>query len=329
MSNKENRYLANNIKSISSSFSSGSFGIVLGLIGIGMAWRYEAKEYGYPSYLSEIFIGAGCTVWLLLTLQLLTKLACDKNAIFDELKHPINSGFISLLPASTVLVAIGLSPYFKLFSIGLFSIGAVSQLIYACWLTGCQWKGVYPKAAVTPVLYLPTVANNFICTMACGAFGFIELGTLFFGAGVFSWLSLESSILNRVRSYGLMDEKGRLSLGIQLSPALVACNAYLAINNNHIDFFAKMLLGYGILQLLFLIRLIPWFIKQSFTLSFWSFSFGISALSKASFNLAMTSESIFLKVFATLLFIFANIFILLLIVNSLLFIKNKYKKVTR
>lgn len=53
-----------------------------------------------------------------------------------------------------------------------------------------------------------------------------------------------------------MDEKSRLSFGIQLAPALVACSAYLAVNQNHIDFFAKMLLGYGLLQLVFMIRLI-------------------------------------------------------------------------
>lgn len=78
-----------------------------------------------------------------------------------------------------------------------------------------------------------------------------------------------------------MDEKSRLSFGIQLAPALVACSAYLAINDNHIDFFAKMLLGYGLLQLLFMLRLIPWFVKQPFSLPFWSFSFWCFCISKS------------------------------------------------
>lgn len=221
----------------------------------------------------------------------------------------------------------GLTPYLPLFAGVLFGLGAVAQLAYAAWLTGSQWKGEYPKAATTPVLYLPTVANNFICAMACGALGYTDLGILFFGAGVFSWLSLEPAILKRIRSDGLMDEKSRLSFGIQLAPALVACSAYLAVNHNHIDFFAKMLLGYGLLQLVFMIRLIPWFTQQTFTLSFWSFSFGVSALAKSSLNISMSSDNKFIHLLAFTLFIFSNAFILLLVVNSLrLLVKTRLSR---
>ncbi|MBG2710621.1 dicarboxylate transporter/tellurite-resistance protein TehA [Proteus columbae] len=318
--------LINKIKTLSSQFASGYFGVVLGMIGTGIAWRYAAKEHNYPSYIGEIFIGVGCLVWLTLTLFLLGKWLFHRHAILDEIKHPVASGFTSLFPATTVLVSIGLSPYSPLFSLVLFSLGAIAQLAYSSWLIGYQWKGEYPKMATTPVLYLPTVANNFICAMACGAFGFNDLGILFFGAGVFSWLSLEPAILNRIRSEGLMDEKSRLSFGIQLAPALVACSAYLAINDNHIDFFAKMLLGYGLLQLLFMVRLIPWFVKQSFSLPFWSFSFGVSALAKASLNMSMASNSHFMQLLSTALFIFANLIILLLIWHSLLWVFRGIKK---
>lgn len=38
--------LINKIKSVSSRFSAGYFGMVLGLIGTGMAWRYAALKTG-------------------------------------------------------------------------------------------------------------------------------------------------------------------------------------------------------------------------------------------------------------------------------------------
>lgn len=319
--------LINNIKSAASRFSAGYFGMVLGLIGTGMAWRYAAAEQGYPAIIGEMIIGAGCVVWLVLVSLFIIKSFCFTERVTDEFRHPVASGFSSLLPATTVLVAMGLTPYLPLFASVLFGIGAVAQLAYAAWLTGSQWKGEYPKAATTPVLYLPTVANNFICAMACGALGYTDLGILFFGAGVFSWLSLEPAILKRIRSDGLMDEKSRLSFGIQLAPALVACSAYLAVNHNHIDFFAKMLLGYGLLQLVFMIRLIPWFTQQTFTLSFWSFSFGVSALAKSSLNISMSSDNKFIHLLAFTLFIFSNAFILLLVINSLrLLVKTRLRR---
>ncbi|VED14478.1 potassium-tellurite ethidium and proflavin transporter [Escherichia coli] len=144
------------------------------------------------------------------------------------------------------------------------------QLAYAAWQTAGLWRGSHPEEATTPGLYLPTVANNFISAMACGALGYTDAGLVFLGAGVFSWLSLEPVILQRLRSSGELPTALRTSLGIQLAPALVACSAWLSVNGGEGDTLAKMLFGYGLLQLLFMLRLMPWYLSQPFNASFWS-----------------------------------------------------------
>ncbi|SQC40844.1 Tellurite resistance protein TehA [Klebsiella pneumoniae] len=55
--------------------------------------------------------------------------------------------------------------------------------------------------------------------------------------------------------------------GIQLAPALVACSAWLSVNGGEADTFAKLLFGYGLLQLLFMLRLMPWYLRQPFNAS--------------------------------------------------------------
>ncbi|MGQ7116486.1 MFS transporter, partial [Escherichia sp. HC-CC4] len=52
--------------------------------------------------------------------------------------------------------------------------GVVVQLAYAAWQTAGLWRGSHPEEATTPGLYLPTVANNFISAMACGALGYTD-----------------------------------------------------------------------------------------------------------------------------------------------------------
>ena len=99
--------------------------------------------------------------------------------------------------------------------------------------------------------------------MACGALGFSDAGLVFLGAGVFSWLSLEPAILQRLRSAGALPTPLRTSLGIQLAPALVACSAWLSVNGGEADTFAKLLFGYGLLQLLFMLRLMPWYLSSA------------------------------------------------------------------
>ncbi len=152
--------------------------------------------------------------------------------------------------------------------------------------------GNHPREATTPGLYLPTVANNFISAMACGALGFSDAGLVFLGAGVFSWLSLEPAILQRLRSAGELPTPLRTSLGIQLAPALVACSAWLSVNGGEADTFAKLLFGYGLLQLLFMLRLMPRiFVSRSMLLS--GASFGISALATTGLHLGQAGRRLF------------------------------------
>ncbi|HCU2401091.1 TPA: dicarboxylate transporter/tellurite-resistance protein TehA, partial [Enterobacter hormaechei] len=196
------------------------------------------------------------------------------------------------------------------------SVGVVIQLAYAAWQSAGLWRGKHPEEATTPGLYLPTVANNFISAMACGALGFHDAGLVFLGAGVFSWLSLEPVILQRLRSAGELPAALRTSLGIQLAPALVACSAWFSVNGGEADTFAKMLFGYGLLQLLFMLRLMPWYLSQPFNASFWSFSFGVSALATTGLHLGQSSPSGFLHALAVPLFIFTNVIIAMLLVRT-------------
>ncbi|HCJ6655535.1 TPA: dicarboxylate transporter/tellurite-resistance protein TehA, partial [Klebsiella oxytoca] len=240
------------------------------------------------------------------------------------MRHPVASSFVSLFPATTMLVAVGFVPWLRPLSLVLFAIGVVLQLSYSAWQSAGLWRGKHPSEATTPGLYLPTVANNFISAMACGALGFNDAGLVFLGAGIFSWLSLEPVILQRLRSDGELPTAMRTSLGIQLAPALVACSAWLSVNGGEADTFAKLLFGYGLLQLLFMLRLMPWYLRQPFNASFWSFSFGISALATTGLHLGHQHPGGFFHTLAFPLFLFTNLIVGLLLVRTfLLLVRGK------
>lgn len=292
----------------------GYFGMVLGIIGMGFAWRYASQVWPVSHLIGDSLVILAMVIWGLLTLAFLSRLVRFPHSVLAEIRHPVMSSFVSLFPATTMLVAIGFVPWYRPLAIGLFSIGVVIQLAYAAWQTAGLWRGSHPEEATTPGLYLPTVANNFISAMACGALGFNDAGLVFLGAGVFSWLSLEPVILQRLRSCGELPAVLRTSLGIQLAPALVACSAWLSVNGG--DTLAKMLFGYGLLQLLFMLRLMPWYLSQPFNASFWSFSFGVSALATTGLHLGHGSESGFFHTLSIPLFIFTNFIIALLLLRT-------------
>lgn len=64
------------------------------------------------------------------------------------------------------------------------------------------WCGFYFEEVIMFGLYLLIVVNNFISVMVCGVLGYIDVGLVFLGVGVFLWLSFELVILQCLCSLG-------------------------------------------------------------------------------------------------------------------------------
>lgn len=162
------------------------------------------------------------------------------------------------------------------------------------------WRGLHNLAATTPVIYLPTVATNFVSATALGVLGLHDYAVLFFGAGLLSWFSLEAAILGRLRTEAEIAPQVRGIVGIQLAPAFVGCGAYFAVNGGVIDLFALALMGYGCLQFLLLLRLLGWFAEGGFSMSWWGFSFGLAAMCGCGLHLLAAGKMIWLGTALTL-----------------------------
>ena len=65
-----------------------------------------------------------------------------------------------------------------------------------------------------------------------------------------------------------------------------------------------------------LLRLMPWYLSQPFNASFWSFSFGVSALATTGLHLGQSSNTGLFHFIAIPLFIFTNAIIALLLVRT-------------
>ena len=111
------------------------------------------------------------------------------------------------------------------------------------------------------------------------------MAMLFFGAGLISWFSIEAVILSRLRTLTPLPQGERGIIGIQMAPPFVGGNAYLAANGGTVDWFFLVLTGYGILQLIFLMRLLPWVLEGGFSMSMWGFSFGMASMAASGIRL--------------------------------------------
>ena len=91
----------------------GYFGIVLGTIGMGFAWRYASQVWQVSHWLGDGLVILAMIIWGLLTGAFITRLIRFPHSVLAEVRHPVLSSFVSLFPATTMLVAIGFVPWFR------------------------------------------------------------------------------------------------------------------------------------------------------------------------------------------------------------------------
>lgn len=283
------------------------FGIVLGLAGLGNAWRLAHQVWKLPAAVGEILNLLAAVVWALLLVLFLLKWIFDRPQARGEAVHPVQCCFIGLVGVSTMLIALGAQPYSRLAAQILFFSGTAFTLAFAVWRTGALWQGGRDDNATTPVLYLPTVGGGFVTAIAASSLGYPDWARVAFGAALMSWLAIESVLLHRYYMAASMPPPLRPSFGIALAPPTVGTVAWLSLNGGMPDMVAYAMLGYGLLLALILLRMLPWIMQQPFSASYWGFTFGITALGGAPLRMILHGDTGAIAQLAPYLFVGANI----------------------
>lgn len=282
------------------------FGISLGLLALANAWRVAVRIWPVPSDVADGFAVAAFVVWIVILAAYARKWLMHRAQARDELRDPLQSSFAALGPISSLLAANLLADYSRAAAIAVFAVAALAQLALGIYLHGRFWQGGRHPEQVTPAVYLPTVAPGFVAGSVAATFGWTQVGMMFFGAGLLSWLAIESLILHRAAVHTPLPEAQRPLLGIQVAPALVGGVSYMSLSHGAPDLFAYALLGYGLFQAALILRLLPWIRRQPFAPSYWSFTFGAAALPTLAMRIVERGATGSVELLAPVLFIAAN-----------------------
>lgn len=292
------------------------FSIAVGSQALAGAWRVGERIWSLPGSVVTVLTLGSLAIWLTLIAAYAHKWLAHRDEALAELRHPFHSLFAALVPVSTLLAAQGVYGYSHQAAITLFVIAVVAQLGLGVFVHGRLWQGGINPELMTPAMYLPTVAQNFVTGATAALFGWSHVGAMFFGAGAISWLVIESMLLHRAAVRDALPEALRPILGIQLAPPVVGGVAYLSLTSGTPDLVAQVLLGYGLYQGLVLLRLLPWIRKQAFAPSYWAFSFGVAALPTMAMRMVERGATGPLEWLAPALFVIGNVIIGILLVKT-------------
>lgn len=284
------------------------FGMVLGLSGLGQAWRVAVRLWDMPAAIGEGVLLLSALVWAALLVAYVLQAIRYPQVTRSEFQHPVQGGTPALLAVSTLLIVLAVLPYSRSLAWVLATAGIIWHLAFSLWHTGALWQGGRDSLDTAPTLYLPTVAGSFTSAAALGALGHPDWGWLFLGTGIFSWLSLESLIIQRLWQPSALPAAQRPLLGIQFAPAVVCAMAWLILDPGSTDPWLLMLWGYGLFQLMLGIRLGAWLGAQPFSPSYWAYTFGIAAATICGLKLALAGVAA-AQILAIPIFVGANLFI--------------------
>ncbi|KLD62844.1 dicarboxylate transporter/tellurite-resistance protein TehA [Dyella japonica] len=293
------------------------FGIVLGIGGLGNAWRAAHQVWQLPAWIGETLLALAAVVWLTLLVLTSAKWIYARPAALAELSHPVQSCFVGLAGLTTMVMAGAVLPYSRDAALVLFVLGFLHTVSFAVWLTGTLWVGGRDKACTTAALYLPVVGGSFVAAAVAANLGYADWGELAFGAGAFTWLAIDAVLLHRLYTADAMAPMIRPTLGIQLAPPTVGAIAYINLSSGPPDLFIHAMLAYGLMIAVVLLRLLPWIREQPFSVSYWGFTFGVTSLTAAPLRLIQHGETGPFALMAPYLFVGGNLVILVMTVATI------------
>lgn len=293
------------------------FGIPVGILGLAGAWNVGVRTWNLSPLLANGIGIFGALIWLVLLVLYVHKWYWYRAEALQEFRDPVQSSFVSLGLISTMLVSIDALQVSRSAGMALFGVSVAAQLVLGVWLIGRVWQGGQGADFVTPALYLPAVGQSFVAANGAAAVGWPQIGAWLFGCGVLSWLAIESVVLARAATREPMPVGLRTAMGVQLAPPVVGGLAYLSLTTGTPDLAAHMLFGYGLYQAALLLRLSAWIRQPSFSASYWSISFGVTALPTMAMRMVERGDSGPMTWAAPILFIGANLVIAYLVACSL------------
>lgn len=296
------------------------FGSVMGLAGLGQAWRMAHTQWGTPLWIAQIMSGVAVIVFVLLVVAYAIKAATGFEHVKAEFTHPIAGALFGTPLISALLLPAILAEISMPLARTLWILGAIGMTVFA-WLMAGRWIGIrQQRVHAVPAWIVPLVGMLDI-PLAVPALHFTEpphaLMVLGLSVGLFFAIPLFTIILSRLMFEEPMPAAMSPSLLIMLAPFAVGFSAYV-ITVGHVDLFAEGLFALTLLLLTVLLsRLRDLRHCCPFRVSWWAVSFPLSAAAGAGLRYAAFAQAIWADAIAVALLALATTVIAALFIRTI------------
>lgn len=262
------------------------FASVMGLSGFSIVLHTVSPKLGLPVSVAE---GAAYTTLLVLSLIAVTyvfKLVKYPSTVMDEALHPSRLGFVATVSVAILLCGTALLPFNLALSKALWWVGVLLHLalmlrIVSLWISYTKFRVLH----VNPAWFIPVV-GSLVIPLAGVKHAPVDVSWFFFSIGLLFWIVLFSIVLNRIMFHNPLPHKLVPTLFILMAPPSVAFISYLGLSETVGD-LGRMLYAIALFMFLVVMAQYKKYLElREFYLSWWTFSFPLAAMTKATFTAA-------------------------------------------
>lgn len=292
------------------------FSIVMGLAGTTIAVEKVEQLWGGSTVASLALLAFTALVFSLISLAYLTKFMRHRQHVVAEFNHPIRMSFFPTMSIGMLLLAIAAMGHYPGVSFYLWAVGAAVQLVFTlAILSNWMHHDKFQVQHSNPAWFIPIV-GNILVPIAGVPLGFPEVSWFYFSVGLMMWTPLLAVLLNRFFFHPMMPGKLLPTLFILIAPPAVGFVAWVKLHNGAIDDAARIFYYFALFTTLLLFFQVKYFVRLSFALPWWAYSFPVAAMTIASTVMLEKVGGTFFAVLVPVLLVLLLALVAMLIVRT-------------
>lgn len=298
------------------------FSIMLGLLGFTIANQKAVEILHLPYKISSIMIWFSVGVFSILLITFLMKFIKYPSIVIDDYNHPIKMNFFPTIGITLIMFSIVLLEGNPIIAKYIWIVGTIIQTVFTFSLIS-KWMhhDVFQIEHFNPSWFIPAVGNILIPVSGISFFS-KEISWFYFSVGFILWIVLLTIFFYRAFFHSKIAEKMLPTLFLLMTPQAVGFIAYVKLTGM-IDPFAKILYYFTLFTAMLLLTQFRYFTKIKYYLSWWAYSFPISAFTIATMLMFHKTHMGFFRYTAYFGFGILNILIAILVIQTTKYIMKK------
>jgi len=291
------------------------FSTVMGMAGFSIAIAKAESIYDLDPRVSMILSVITMMLFLSLLLIYSIKLVREKEAVIQELHHPIKISFFPTVSISLLLLSICMLHNNTELARILWLVGSSLHLVFTLYVMNAWINHDYFNINhMNPAWFIPIV-GNILVPIAGVPLGYSNVSWFFFSIGIVFWPVLLTIIYYRVIFHPALPGKLVPTFFILIAPPAVGFLSYVQLNGD-LDNFARVLYFSALFFTLLVFTQFRRFSKLQFFLSWWAYSFPLAAISIATMRMYEITKNDVYSVIAIILLAVLTAFISMLIIKT-------------